>query len=436
MTGEMICNAAAFAAEALTAWLYMEYLFKAKRSPMCLASTFLTGYAVMFLVFLLGNTTANALCFCGVNFLLAIFNYQCGPRPALLHTAFLCFIMVGAELLVNLLIVMQGFEFSAFTYDFTAMMILAVLSKLLYLVFSVIGSRIFSRRKNFNEEPRLMILFCSIPVLSAAIAILIAYLGMTAGMSGTVGLMTTVIVVALMVVNLILLALYNHLQKTNENYLTLQLSLQKEQADAAYYTALQEQYENQRILVHDIKKHLSTIDAIAKQSGSVEIENYVASLDAAFASSSQAKLCADPILNLVLLRFREDCKKQGVSLHCDVRENVSEFMDATSITALYGNLLSNSLEASTQSQEKQIELSVTRNADQSVILVSVVNTCDTAPAADNNGGFFTRKADRISHGIGLKSIDRVVKKYNGVSTMYYDPEKKQFHHIIQFPVPL
>ena len=55
----MICNAAAFAAEALTAWLYMEYLFKAKRSPMCLASTFLTGYAVMFLVFLLGNTTAN-----------------------------------------------------------------------------------------------------------------------------------------------------------------------------------------------------------------------------------------------------------------------------------------------------------------------------------------------------------------------------------------
>ena len=111
-------------------------------------------------------------------------------------------------------------------------------------------------------------------------------------------------------------------------------------------------------------------------------------------------------------------------------------MDASSITALYGNLLSNSLEAATYSMEKQIDFSVTRNALQSVIVISVINSCDIAPTPDGHGGFLTKKPNRVLHGVGLRSISRGVKRYDGVATMYYDPEKKQFHHIIQFPVPL
>ena len=151
--------------------------------------------------------------------------------------------------------------------------------------------------------------------------------------------------------------------------------------------------------------------------------------------STQAKLCSDPILNLILLRFRDDCLEKKVSFHCDVRENISEFMDASSITTLYGNLLSNSLESAGYSDKKQVELSVTRNNLQSVIVISVINSCDVAPVSDGHGGFHTRKADQVVHGVGLKSIHRIVKKYQGVSTMYYDPTKKQFHHIIQFPLP-
>ena len=52
-----------------------------------------------------------------------------------------------------------------------------------------------------------------------------------------------------------------------------------------------------------------------------------------------------------------------------------------------------------------------------------------------NGGFRTKKTDRFLHGVGLRSISRIVAKYHGVATMYYDPENKQFHHVIQFPEP-
>lgn len=341
MISENICFAALFVIEALTAWLYLEYLFNKKKSTFFLIFSFSMGYSILFAISLLDNTTLNAVFFCFVNYCLIEWNYQCNFRTALLHTAFLCFVMVGAEILVALLISLFGFEFAAYTYNFRVMVVLVILSKLLYLMFSVIGSRIFAPHKHASEEPQFMILFCSLPILSAAIAIATVYLGMTTGITGTIGVMTIMIIVTLLIVNLIILALYNYLQKTNAEFLALQLSIQKEEADTTYYKALQEQFENQRILVHDIKKHLNTIAAIAKQSGSVEIEEYISSIHATLSPSVQAKLCSDPILNLILLRFREDCAGKNVVFHCDVREKVSAFMDASSITTLYGNLLSN-----------------------------------------------------------------------------------------------
>lgn len=435
MISEQICFAALFVAEAITAWLYLDYLFSQKRSHIFLALSFFAGYSILFVISLLDNTTINALFFCCINFTLTVLNYRCNIKTALLHTAFLCFIMVGAEILVALIISVFGYEFSAYTYNLGVMVVLVILSKLLYLMFSVIGSRVFAPHKHTNEEPQFMILFCSLPTLSAAIAIATVYLGMTAGITGTVGIMTIMIIVTLLIVNLVILALYNYLQKTSEEFLTLQLSIQKEEADITYYKALQEQFENQRILVHDIKKHLGIIAAIAKQSEDIEVEQYVSSISASLAPSTQAKLCSDPILNLILLRFRDECAKKDVSFHSDVREKISVFMDASSITTLYGNLLSNSLEAASCSCEKQIDLAVTQNVLQSVIVISVVNSCDIEPVPDGNGGFYTKKQDSIIHGVGLKSIKRIVKKYNGVATMYYDSTKKQFHHVIQFPLP-
>ena len=63
----------------------------------------------------------------------------------------------------------------------------------------------------------------------------------------------------LLLVNVLLFSGYQYTQQINEKYRELQLMQQKEKADEEYYTALQEQYENQRILIHDIRHHLETI---------------------------------------------------------------------------------------------------------------------------------------------------------------------------------
>lgn len=374
----------------------------------------------------------NAAFFCVVNYVVIKCNFRCSEKAALLHTALLCFFMTGSEILVALVFNVFGFGFSADKSNVWVLFMQILLGNLVYLVFAALGSRMFSSHRDQRNEPRLMALFCSLPVLSAFIAILSVYLATTTGVSTESGVMMLITIVALLCVNLVFLVLYNYIEKANDEYLTLQLSLQKEQADIAYYKALQEQFESQRILVHDIKKHLGVIDALAKQSGTVDIEKYVSELNVSLVPTSQARLCTDSILNLVLLRFRNACKEAGVFFRCDVRENISAFMDASSVTTLYGNLLSNALESAVASDEKQIELSATWNAEHTVVIISVINSCTVAPTPDGSGSFHTSKENKHFHGVGLRSIERIVKKYHGNAAMYYDSTTKQFHHVIQF----
>lgn len=435
MIYEKISYCILFCVESIIAWLYYDYIFLPKKTRQYQLTFFFCSYFFLFFVSFVESTTLNAVSFWIANLLIAFYCYHCDLKSAFLHSAFLCFIMLGAEILVALVIGLFGFDFNAYTYNFQAMLLLMVLSKLLYLALSVIASRVFSPHKYPNIEPQFMILYCCIPTISAVIAIATVYMGMTAGISGIVGLMTTITIISLFIFNLIILFLYNYLQKANEEHFALQLSIQKSEAETTYYQFLQEQLDSQKVLVHDIKNHLNSINDIAENIGATDIENYISSIITSLTPTRAPTLCSDSFLNLLLIRFQNECIHQGITFYCDIREKVSSFMDAPSITALYSNLLSNAIDAAVNSEAKEIELSVTHNDIQSCIVISIINSCDSPPISDGQNSFITKKNKNKLHGIGLKSISRVVKKYDGVSTMYYSSEHRQFHHIIQLPTP-
>ena len=431
---ETIWYAAMICVEAVVAWIYCERLFIKRKSFAFQLLSFVLGYALLLAISRLGNTTLNSVSFGIVNFILIEFNYQAKFRTSILHAAVLCFVMLIAEVIVSLVINFYGYDFSEYTHNVSIMIVLGVWSKLLYLVLAIIGARIFSPRKYASEEPRFMVLFCVLPVVSALLAALIIYVGMHSAVDKTVGLMMTINVSALLLINVLFLSIYNHIQKMNAEHLNMQLSIQKEKADTFYYQALQEQADSQRILIHDIKNHLRTIEALAQQQKTEEISQYIHQLDASILSVPKAKVCSEPTLNMLLLRFMQECQRQGVEFQCDVRDNCLAFMDASSITTLFGNLLSNALEAAAISRECHVELAVKKSEDQAAVVIAVVNSCDAPPMQDADGRYISQKRESGIHGFGLKSVQRMVRKYNGLSTMQYSAERQQFHHIIRFPL--
>ena len=107
------------------------------------------------------------------------------------------------------------------------------------------------------------------------------------------------------------------------------------------------------------------------------------------------------------------------------------------MTALFGNLLDNALEAvllaqkasvpTTDSKELFIELNVEHRDNSAFTIVTLVNSCMTKPVSTASGRLRSGKGDK-QHGLGMSSVERVVHAYDGKMEIFYNEEKKYVSH--------
>lgn len=434
MMGEKLLYAAIFIAEAITAWLYFSYIYSQKNRNLTVFFSFTLGYTALYITAQQNAVFLNVFAFFIINAAILKYNYCCKIKSAILHSLFLSVVMGISEVLVNLYITSIVGDYAAYTYNFSAFASLSVFSKLFYFFITIFAARLFKPHKGINLEPSQLPLLCVMPLVSIVVSMAFIYVGISGQLNNLTEILVAVSVVLMLFVNFIVLFVYNRIQKLDEERAALQLSQIRDQADAKYYRLLQQQYDEQRILIHDIKKHFGVIDLMAEAGDMSKIRKYISDLEEQPEFKSKAQMCDDPILNMVLLRYSELCSEKNISFSCDVRADSVSFMDAVNITALFGNLLSNAVEAAEQSIDRFVELSVIRNSQQNCVLISVINSCDIAPVKDSSGNFESLKGKDKGHGYGTKSIARAVQKYRGKYELCYNEAEKEFHSIICFPV--
>lgn len=433
MMAEYISYGVLYLAEAVIAWRYFEALFCRRASGLRVGLSFAAAYILLFCATWLGSVVLNGAAFFVCQLLLLRMDYECRWRSAVLHSAFLTSVMAVTEIVAAWIISLFGYRFGAYADDLAVMIVMAVISKLLYFFVTVMAAKLWPSDRRTRGEAFLWTL-CVLPIFSVVVSAAAVYVGTRAEMTRTVELLMVIVVLTLLIVNLLFVIIYDRLQRIHAEQLALELSIQKEEADAAYYRELQKRSEDQRILIHDIKSHLNTIYGMANDLGAPAIAAYIADLAQEVLPDRQSLFCQDPILNFLLQQFREKCDERGVAFRCEIADDRPSFMDAPSITTFYGNLLQNALEAAECSAERTVELSVKKNTEQQNVIVSVVNSCDAPPIPDSHGLFRTKKRGPGLHGVGLKSIRRVVERYHGVAAMRYDPDGRRFYHVVQFPV--
>ena len=64
------------------------------------------------------------------------------------------------------------------------------------------------------------------------------------------------------------------------------------------------------------------------------------------------------------------------------------------------------------------------------VLITLINSCRINPFTKEHNNLITTKPDKHNHGFGIKSIQKIVKKYHGDIQMYYNEESLTFHTII------
>ena len=434
MIKERICFAILFAVEAAIAWFYYSNIYSAKKLQPALSMSFVLGYLLLFCLSIYATPALNLLMFFFINLILLLFNFKCSAKAGILQSAFLTFSNGASEVLVNLILTSFSFDYNAYTYNFAVMLALVILSKLLYLVIVFLAAHIFKPPSTNQNESNLTSLLGVMPVVSVFVVVTIAYIAMTSELKPIIEIMATISMLALLIVNLAVLILYGRVQAMAAENMALSISKAQDEANADYYLLLRDQYDSQQIMIHDIRKHLGFVSDMLKIGNAAEAERYIEELEAMPSLKRTVRLCDDPLLNVILSRYIGWSQDLGITFHCNIKSSDFSFMDATSVTALFSNLLSNAVESAQKSEDKRIEFSIVKNVEEEFIMISLENSCDTAPETDLNGNFKTTKNNQRIHGYGLKSIDRVIKQYNGLSMPRYDSSAKTFCYTIQFPI--
>lgn len=428
MMWALICYAFVLTSEGITAWSYFEQVFERKGSRKVEVWMFILGYSLLFALSQFKNVLINTVAFLFVNLILLFSNFACKKLIGIIQVAFLTVVMGGTEVLAGNLMSCLSHDFKAYQYDISVMIPLSVLSCLLYFFVIQIIAKLIKPAKDGTDTSTVFLLSI-LPVVSVLITMTIAYISITTRIKPIVGILMAISVIALLMVNILVTVVYNHIQKMYNDRLELELIAQKAKMDTENYKILENQYENQRVLIHDIRGHMQVMRGLLESKNYDELENYLLDMEQDPALQKIARLCDNTVLNVILVHHASICKSLDIDIDFDIRQHSVDFISAHDITAIFDNLLTNAEEAAKNTSEKYIKLSATQQGETGV-LITVINSCNSAPDMDDDGNIKTKKEDKEHHGVGLKSVKQAVQRYHGVSRMYYSNEENRFHSVI------
>lgn len=308
------------------------------------------------------------------------------------------------------------------------MIAFAVLGRLLYFFAMQIGVHITKPTRSIIDGS-MVLLLAILPIVSAIIVTTIVYIGMTTKIEPVTGVLMIVSVLALLLVNISVTVVYNHIQKIYNDRLKLELIAQKAEINTKNYKILEEHYDHQRVLIHDIRGHMQVMKGLLESKNYSELEDYLSGMEQDPALQKIVRWSDNSVLNVILIHHAAICKSLGIDISFDIRQHSVDFISAYDITAIFDNLLTNAEEAAKNTSEKYIKLSATQQGETGV-LITVINSCNSAPDMDEDGNIKTKKKDKEHHGVGLKSVKQAVQRYHGVSRMYYSNEENRFHSVI------
>ena len=419
-----------FLVEAIILWQYSSSLFISKRSLKIRLTVLCSLYFFLFLVCLLESEWLNVTLYFFINFIFLVTQYRLNWQLSLFHSAVLTALMAMCELIAFGIISFFAPHFMKDQNKY-ALTIFAIFNKLIFFTLIYILSHFMKQQHKYNHrQDKSIFLLILIPTTSIFVMITLVYVSEASILSPSLQWMITLSAVFLLTVNLFIFGINQYTQRKSQEFMEMQLLFQKESDTAEYYKMLLKQNENQRILIHDIKKHLQSIDLLNQRKEHEKISAYIQQLLLSSDLKDVSRMCDHDLLNAILARYKRQCDNKHIAFYVDIRSQSTNFIDDTDLTSLFCNLLDNSMEATENIPEGYIELFVRKQEKSPYTVITLINSCRTNPFSKQDGTLITTKPDKIRHGFGLKSIRKTVNKYQGDMMQYYDNETATFHTVI------
>lgn len=418
-----ICYAVVFLIEALISFYYFDFKFERKISAKFIPILIFISGLILYSINLVGIPLINAISFYFCNFIVLIVCYNTNIKSAIFVNFVLIFFMIITELIV-VFPSSVFFQFSLFVSqsDTFVLIIQAIISKLFYFITIWCILKI-SEKESKSSNSKFSILLCFLPIASIILMYTNVYLCTFYSVSNNFKIAIIIGNILVLLSNVIVFYVHELTIKINQKYTQILLDKQQEKDTIDYYKLLSEQNKNSKVLIHDITKHLNTIKQLSENKDS-NVTQYISEIVDDFSIMNPIDYCNNPTVNLITHRYYEICKKNNINFTISIKNANIDFIKEHDITALLDNLLENAVESALMTNEKFIDFSIsTRNSN--FVIIKISNSCNKKPKYID-GTLVSSKSTSGMHGIGTRSIKRVVEKYNGNLEMKFDSNTNTF----------
>ena len=410
-----ICYALVFLIESLISFYYFDFKFKRKISANFIPIFIFISGLILYAINLIGIPLINAISFYICNFIVLIVCYNTNIKSATFANFILLFFMIITELIVVFPSSVL-FQFSLFVSqsDTFVLIIQAIISKLFYFI-SIWCILKISEKESKSSNSKFSILLCFLPIASIILMYTNVYLCTFYSVSNDFKIAIIIGNILVLLSNIIVFYVHETTIRVNKKYTQILLDKQQEKNTI--------ENENSRVLIHDITKHLNTIKQLSEDKNS-NIAQYISEIVDDFSIMNPIDYCNNSSVNLITHRYYEICKKNNINFTISIKNSNIDFMKEHDITALFDNLLENAVESALMTNDKFIDFSIsTRNSN--FVIIKISNSCNKKPKYIN-GVLLSSKNTSGMHGIGTRSIKRVVAKYNGNLAMEFDSDTNTF----------
>jgi sensor histidine kinase regulating citrate/malate metabolism len=209
----------------------------------------------------------------------------------------------------------------------------------------------------------------------------------------------------------------------------LDLLTQQSQLQLNAYKVLNEKYTASRHVIHDVKKHLASLDGLINDNNIEEARHYKELLTSELDKLMPRFECDNAILTVVVNNKMEAADKLKIDFQVDSEYTNIDFISNLDITAIFSNLLDNAFEACSELPEKNRHVSLSIKRHNHFVFILLENTCGKVISNSENNYLSTKKNHQ---GIGMSNIKNACKKYDGS----FNAHTENGHFITEVLIPI
>lgn len=229
-------------------------------------------------------------------------------------------------------------------------------------------------------------------------------------------ILLTLSIAGILYINIVFFVYMRSIRTNYENEQQRCLAEQQLKTQLSYYEQMKSANEQTRSLWHDIKKQLTAVTALVKDSDVSQAELYLETITKSFNSLSKIVDVDHPVINAILNDALGKSSLAGITLKIDVFVSPQLALSPLVLSVILGNTLDNAIRAcSGVSADTPKIVSLTLRQKDSILYYRISNPYDPE--------FSSKKREGI-HVYGLKNVSSTVEQIGG--TMQINQENNLY----------